>query len=49
MRSAVSKTIKINATPRSISVFSDRYHIMSNDSIVNNCIILHGRVFVMFC
>ena len=31
-----------SATPRSVSVFSGRYHIMSNASIVNNCIILHG-------
>ena len=27
----------MEATPRSISVFSGRYHIMSNDSLVNNC------------
>ena len=30
-----------SAMPHSISVFSGRYHIMSNASIVNNCIILH--------
>ena len=31
-----------SATPRSISVSSGRYHIMSNASIVNNCILLAG-------
>ena len=35
------------ASPRSILVFSGRYHIISTASIVNNCIILHGRVCVM--
>ena len=33
--------------PRSIFVFSGRYHIISTASIVNNCIMLHGRVIVM--
>ena len=35
------------ASPRSILVFSGRYHIISNASIVNNCIILHGNVCEM--
>ena len=29
-------------SPRSILVFSGRYHIIFNASLVNNCIILHG-------
>ena len=36
-----------DASPRSILVFSGRYHIISTASIVNNCIILHGRVCIM--
>ena len=34
--------ILLLATPRSILVFSGRYHIISTASIVNNCIIFHG-------
>ena len=40
--------ISILTSPRSISVFSGRYHIMSNASIVNNCIIFHGCKNVHF-
>ena len=29
-----------SASPRSILVFSGRYHIISNASLVNNCIII---------
>ena len=32
--------ILTSAPPRSILVLSGRYHIMSNASIVNNCIVL---------
>ena len=32
--------ILTKAEPRSILVFSGRYHIMSNASIVNNCFII---------
>ena len=35
-------------SPRSILVFSGRYHIISTASIVNNCIILHRHVCVMY-
>ena len=31
-----------SASPRSILVLSGRYHIISNASLVNNCIISHG-------
>ena len=31
--------ILTSASPRSILVFSGRYHIISNASLVNNCII----------
>ena len=34
-------------SPRSILVFSGRYHIISTAPIVNNCIILYGCVIVM--
>ena len=39
------------APPRSILVLSGRYHIMSNASIVNNCIIYvsYKRVTSAFC
>ena len=30
--------------PRSILVLSGRYHIISNASLVNNCIIMHSGV-----
>ena len=34
----------------SILVLSGQYHIIFNASIVNNCIIFHGRVIVViFC
>ena len=39
--------ILTSASPRSILVFSGQYYIISNASIVNNCIILHGHVCVM--
>ena len=32
----------ISTRYRSILVLSGRYHIISNASLVNNCIILHG-------
>ena len=35
-----------SASPRSILVFSGRYHIISNASLVNNCIMFH---YVFFC
>ena len=34
------------ASPRSILVFSGRYHIISNASLVNNCIINDDNVNV---
>ena len=37
----VISTREYKAKPRSILVFSGRYHIISTASIVNNCIILH--------
>ena len=30
-----------SASPRSILVFSGRYHIISNTSLVNNCIMIN--------
>ena len=32
--------ILTEAKPRSLSVFSGRYHIISNASLVNNCFII---------
>ena len=47
------------ASPRSILVFSGRYHAMSNASIINKCIVLHvlgrnplartNRISVVLC
>ena len=36
--------ILTEAPPRSILVLSGRYHIMSNASIVNNCIIIYAKL-----